>query len=83
MSEKLQIEYKEFTLEMMESMKEKEKPLLEKFVVSINGVPLAECDSRTKLRAGFEIVRFLTTEMKDFSALMSSRANGAGGSSKA
>lgn len=79
MSDELDIEYREFTLDLLESLRERDKPLLEKFVISIGGVPLAECDSETKMRAGFQVARFLLIEMKDFSEIMPSRKNGDGG----
>ena len=61
----LQIEYKPFTLGMLESFQDKERPLLESVVDSINGLPLAEVDSMTRMRAGFAVLRFFTTEMQD------------------
>lgn len=80
MADELKIEYKEFTLEMLESFKDKSKPLLPEVAVSIDGVPLEECDSETKIRAGFKVMRFFTTEMKGFPLDSMSNTNDAGAS---
>ena len=80
MADELKIEYKEFTLEMLQSFQEQGKPLLPEVVVSIDGVPLEECDSKTKMRAGFQVVRFFTTEMQGFSLDSMSNTNDAGAS---
>lgn len=80
MADTLEIEYKDFTLEMLEAFQDKSKPLLPMAVVSINGTPLEDCDSRIKMRAGFEVVRFFTMEMQGFSSDFIKSTNGAGAS---
>jgi len=55
----LEIEYKEFTIGMMTALSQSDEPLLPKVVEAINGVPLEDCDSETKIIAGFQVTRFL------------------------
>ncbi|MYE57985.1 MAG: hypothetical protein F4X35_00105 [Alphaproteobacteria bacterium] len=55
----LEIEYHDFTISMMTALSQSDEPLLPKVVKSINGVPLEECDSETKLIAGFKVTSFL------------------------
>ena len=88
MADAMDIEYKEFSLGMLESFRKNrdegvEVPLLPMLVEKINGVPLEECDSKLKMRAGFEVMRFLAAEMKDLAIIGSSNTNDAGDSSKA
>lgn len=76
----MEIEYKEFTLELFDGFQDKKRPILEDVVVSIDGVPLADCDSKTKMRAGFEVMRFFTTEMQDMLPSSSNNTNSDGDS---
>lgn len=75
----MEIEYKEFTLGMLDQFQNKDEPLLPKVVVSIDGVPLEECSSETQMRAGFKVVRFFMTEIQGIQTLSpsSTRSDGA------
>jgi len=62
----MDIEYRDdISLEMLQNFsRDQSQPLLPQFVKSINGVPLDECDSETRMAANFEVLAFLVPKME-------------------
>ena len=85
MADELDITYKEYGLHLLEEVRdsrEKRKPLLPIVAEAINGVPLEDCDSKTKMRAGFQATVFLMSEMANLQPYLLSNTNDDGASSK-
>jgi len=55
----MKIEYHDLTFERLQKQREN-VALVDVWVKSIDGVPVEECDSGTRLVAGFEVFSFLT-----------------------
>jgi len=55
----MKIEYHDVTLDRLQQQ-QSGSALVDVWVKTIDGVPIADCDSETRLAAGFEVFGFLT-----------------------
>lgn len=80
---KLDIEYKPFTMAMLQAFREaQDEPILPLLATSVNGVPIDELDSKTQFAAGVQVATFLATSVADFGDISGVITSDDGGSSE-